>query len=148
MPGTDLGLAEEQCRVMPAAVEQVDDAVGNPRHFGFVLAEALDRRVDVSQQLGTVELEMVSCEGEIVAVLLQDVHEPMRELDITMALAFRLPQRLNEGIVADPVELAGDGFKTDINHDRFLELVTQPWPAAVSSAQRDETGRRVDTLPL
>ena len=44
MAAADLGLAEEQRRVVPAAVEQVDDDVGNARHLRLVLAEAFARR--------------------------------------------------------------------------------------------------------
>ena len=49
VPGADLRLAEEQRRVVPAAVEQVDDGVGDAGHLGLVLAEAVDDRADVGR---------------------------------------------------------------------------------------------------
>ena len=42
--GADLRFAEEQSRVMPTAVKQVHDGIGDRRHLGFVLAEAVDDR--------------------------------------------------------------------------------------------------------
>ena len=42
MAGADLRLAEQQRRVVPAAVERVGDLVGDARHLGLVLAEAVD----------------------------------------------------------------------------------------------------------
>ena len=59
MAGADLRLAEEQRRVVPAAVEHVDDLVGDLRHLGLVLAEAVDGVAEVRQQLGAVELEVI-----------------------------------------------------------------------------------------
>ena len=59
---------------------------------------------------------MVGGQRKVGAVFLQDVQQPVRELDIAVAGALGLPQRLHEGFVADPVELAGDGLKADIGH--------------------------------
>ena len=42
--------------------------------------------------------------------------EPMRELDIAVAGALGLAQRLDEGLVADPVQLAGDRLEADVGH--------------------------------
>src|SRR5439155_23892410 len=39
MAGTDLRLAEEQRRVIPAGVEHLLDLVGNLRHLGLALAQ-------------------------------------------------------------------------------------------------------------
>ena len=59
---------------------------------------------------------MIGGQRDVAALVLQDVTEPVRELDIAVAGALRLPQRLDEGLVADPVQLAGYRFKTDIGH--------------------------------
>ena len=44
----------------------------------------------------------------------------MRQLDIAVAGALGLAQRQDEGLVADPVELACDGFETDVGHGGLL----------------------------
>ena len=75
---------------MPAAVEGVSDLVRDARHLGFVLAEAVDHCGRVREQLGAVELEMIGGEREIRAVLLQDMHEPMGELEVTISRALGL----------------------------------------------------------
>ena len=41
--GSNLGFAEEQSGVMPAAIEQIHDGIRDRRHLGLVLAEAVDR---------------------------------------------------------------------------------------------------------
>ena len=69
---------------------------------------------DISR--GAVELEVVGGQADVGALDLQDVNEPMRQLDIAVAGTLGLAQRLEEGFVADPVELAGDGLETDVGH--------------------------------
>ena len=96
MPGADLRLAEQQRRIMPAAVERVGDLVRDAGHLGLVLAEAVDHGGRVRQQLGAVELEMIGGEREIRAVLLQDVQQPMGELEVAVSGALGLPQPLQE----------------------------------------------------
>ena len=117
MPGPDLRLAEEQRRVMPAAVEQIDERVGDAWHFGFVLAEAFGDALDIGDELRPVELEPVDRFGKIVRVRSQDHGKPMGELEVSVPGHLRLAKRLDEGIVPDPVQLAGYGFQTDIRHD-------------------------------
>ena len=80
------------------------------------LRKAVDDRGDVGHQLAAIELEMIGGQPDVGALALQDVGEPMRELDVAVAGALGLAQRLEEGFVADPVELAGDRLKTDIGH--------------------------------
>ena len=114
MAGADLRLAEQQRRIVPAPIERVGDLIGNARHFRFVLAEAVDDRRRVAQQLGAIELEMIGAQRQIGAVLLEQMQHPVAELDVAVARALGLPQRLNECLVADPVELAGDRFDADV----------------------------------
>src|SRR5438445_8887397 len=59
---------------------------------------------------------MVDREREIAAVVLQDVHEPMRKLEIAVARTLGLAQRLNKRLIADPIELSGHCLKTDVGH--------------------------------
>jgi hypothetical protein len=42
--------------------------------------------------------------------------KPVRQLDIAIAGALGMPQGPDEGVVADPVQLPGYGFKADIGH--------------------------------
>ena len=44
----------------------------------------------------------------------------MAELDVAIAGALGLPQRLYEGLVADAVEFAGDRFDADVRAHGFL----------------------------
>ena len=53
-----------------------------------------------------------------VRSLLQDVEEPVRQLEVAVARALGVAQRLHEGVVADAVQLAGDRFETDVGHRR------------------------------
>ena len=94
MAGADLRLAEQQRRIVPAAVERVGDLVGDARHLGLVLAEAVDDRGRVGEQLGAVELVVIGGQREIGAVLLQEMEQPVAELDVAVAGALGLPQRL------------------------------------------------------
>ena len=57
---------------------------------------------------------MIGGEREVGAVLLQHVQQPMRQLDVAVARALGLAQRLDEGLVADAIELAGDRFDADV----------------------------------
>ena len=45
--------------------------------------------------------------------------EPVGQLDIAVAGALRLAQRLEQGFVADAVELAGDRLKVNVGHRRL-----------------------------
>ena len=120
MAGADLRLAEQQRRIVPAAIERVRDLVGDARHLRLVLAEAVDDRRRIGEQFGAVQLEMVRRQGEIGAVLLQEVQHPMAELDVAIAGALGLPQRLDEGLVTDAVEFAGHQFDADVRAHDFL----------------------------
>ena len=80
-----------------------------------------------------------------VALLLQDVEQPVRQLDVAVAGALGLAQRLDEGFVADPVELAGDGFEADVGHGRLPIASSFSGAACASCAQRvrpDGSARR------
>jgi hypothetical protein len=50
------------------------------------------------------------------AFLLQDMQQQMRQFEIAVSRALGVPQRLDKGIVADAVELAGDCFEVDFSH--------------------------------
>ena len=121
MAGPDLRLPEEQGRVVPATVEDIDNVVGDARHLRLVAAEALDHAAELHQHLGPVELIVIGGQGQVVRGTLQDLEQPMRQLDIAIPRPLRLPERLQEGVVADPVELACDGFEADIGHGRPLQ---------------------------
>ena len=47
MAGADLRLAEQQRRIVPAAIEQVDHDVGDAGHLGLVLAKSVDDARDI-----------------------------------------------------------------------------------------------------
>src|ERR1700722_10545267 len=120
MPGADLRLAKQKRRVVPPAVESVGDRVGDAGHLGFVPAESVDHGRRVREQFGPVELEMIGGEREVRAVLLQDMHEPMGKLEVTVSGALGLPQPLQERLVADAVQLARDRFDADVRaHGRI-----------------------------
>ena len=110
---------------MPAAIESVGDRVRDAGHLGFVLAESVDDGGRVGQQLGAVELEMIGGEREIRAVLLQDMHEPMGELEVAVSGALGLPQPLQERLVADAVQLAGDRFDADVRAHGQISLTSR-----------------------
>src|ERR1700688_1430435 len=122
MPSANLSLAEQQSRIVPAAIESVSDGVGNAGHLGFVLAESVDHCGRIRKESGAVELEMVGGEGEIRAILLQDMHEPMGELAVPVSGALGLPQPLQKRLVADAVELAGDRFDADVRAHAQISL--------------------------
>jgi hypothetical protein len=44
------------------------------------------------------------------------VKQQVRQLHIPVAGVLGVPQRLEEGIVADPVQFAGYGLEADIGH--------------------------------
>ncbi len=90
--GADLRLAEQERGVVPAAVEEVDQGVGDGGHLGDVAPEGGDRRVEIGQQLAAIELVGVGGKAEIGAVALQEVEEPVRRLDraVARALAWRI----------------------------------------------------------
>src|SRR6476619_5859420 len=101
MAGSNLRLAEEQRGVMPAAVQQINQRVGYARHIGLVLAETVGHCGQISKQARPNNLEIVGTQGEIAAIVLQDMTKPVRELDIAVALPLCLPQSLNESLVSD-----------------------------------------------
>src|SRR3984885_11466377 len=57
---------------------------------------------------------MIGGEREIRAVLLQDMEDPMSKLEVAVSGALGLPQPLQERLVADAVQLAGDRFNADV----------------------------------
>ena len=122
MAGADLRLAEKQRGVVPAAIEHIDDRVGDTRHLGFVLAEAVDDAGQVGQQPCPIDLVVIDGQAEIVALLLKNVKQPMRQLDIAVSRALGVAQGLDECVVADPVQLSGDGFEADVGHVNPLKL--------------------------
>ena len=116
MPGADLRLAKKQRGVVPAAVEHIHDSIGNAGHLGLVFPEAADHLADIGHELAAVEFEMVGGQSNIGAILLQNIKQPVGELDVSVAGAFGVPKRLNEGLVANPVQLAGYGLQADVGH--------------------------------
>jgi hypothetical protein len=92
MAAPDLGLAEEQRGVMPAAVEHVDDVVRDAGHLRFVLAETLDDAADIGGQPSHVEAVMLRGQPDIGGAPLQDLGEPVRQLDIAVASSLGLAQ--------------------------------------------------------
>ena len=114
MAGANLRLAEQQRRIVPAAIERVGDLRRDARHLGFVLAQPADDAREIGDQPRPVELEVIGGDGEVGAVLLQQVQQPMAKLQIAVARALGLPQSLDERLVADAVQLAGDGFDADV----------------------------------
>src|ERR1700709_1893012 len=101
MAGSNLRLAEEQRGIVPAAIQQIDQRVGNTRHFGLVLAKAVDYSSQIGQQARANNLEIVGTQGEITAIVLQNMSKPVRKLDIAVALPLCLPQSLDERLISD-----------------------------------------------
>ena len=114
--GADLGLAEEQRRVVPAAIEHIDHGVGDARHVGLVLPKAVDDAGEIGHQAGTIDLVVVGGKAEVGTLLLKDVEQPVREFDIPVARALGVSQGLYERVIAGPVQFSGYGFKADIGH--------------------------------
>ena len=76
---------------------------------------------------------MVGRQADVGALVLQDMEQPMRQLDVAVARALGLAQRLDEGLVADPVELARYRLEADVGHRRplvccgALRRLALPW---------------------
>ena len=68
---------------------------------------------------GPVQLEVIAGERQVGTLLLQDLRQPMGEFDIAIARRFGQAQGLDERVVAEAVEFAGDGFETDVGHGRI-----------------------------
>ena len=68
----------------------------------------------VGDHARAIELEVIGGQREVGAILLQQVQQPMRKFDVAIALRLGLPKRLDEGLVADAIELAGDRFDADV----------------------------------
>jgi len=105
--GADLGLAEQERRVVPAAIQRFGDLVGNARHLGLVSFEAVHRGGSVSDQLCATELVVIDAQREIGPILLQQVQHPVTEFDVAVAGALGRPQTLQERLVTETIELAG-----------------------------------------
>src|SRR5262249_61622218 len=103
--GADLGFAEEQRRIVPAAVQRIDDAIRDSRHLGLVAAEATDHHADVAEHARTVETEMIGAQADIGPFLLQDVEQPMRQLDVAIAGALGVAHRLAAAPLSDALAL-------------------------------------------
>src|SRR6476659_10870923 len=101
---------------MPATVERIDYGISHAWHFRFVLAEAFDHRADVGHQPAVIELETIGNQREVGAFVLQDMKEPVRELDVAIARALGMSKRLYERVIAQSIKLASDRFETDIGH--------------------------------
>ena len=82
---------------------------------------------------------MIGGDGEVGAVLLQQVQQPMRKLDVAVAGALGLPQRLNERLVADPVQFAGDRFDADVR--AHVYLLNQACAAALAPRRLIKSNR-------
>ena len=59
---------------------------------------------------------MIGRQAEIAAFLLEDMEKPVRQFDVAIAGALGVAQGPDEGVVADPVQFPGYGFKADIGH--------------------------------
>ena len=90
--GADLGFAEKQRRVVPAAIEHIDHRVGDAGHIGLVLAKAVDDAGEVGHQPRPIDLVVVGREAEVGPFLLQDMKQPMRKFDIAVARALGVSQ--------------------------------------------------------
>ena len=127
--GADLRLAEQQRRVMPAAIERLRHFRRDARHLGLVLAESVDDRSDLGKQRGDVDLVVFESDDEVGTIALQDLHQPVREFDVAVALSLGMPQSAQERFITDPVELTGDGFYADVGFHcplRSVEMRTSP----------------------
>ena len=78
-----------------------------------------------------------------VAVDLQDVEQPVRELDVAVARPLGMAQRLDEGLVAEPVQLSGDCFQTDIGHGFTSSAPRLAPPLCVYAVRRSAGWKRV-----
>ena len=67
-------------------------------------------QIHVGQQARAIELEVIRHEIEVGPAERQDLMQPMSKFDMAVPGRLRLTQGLEEGVVSDPVELAGDGF--------------------------------------
>ena len=130
MAGPDLRLTEEKRGVVPSAIQQVHDRVGDLRHFRLVLTERGNDLVDVIQQLGAIELEMVGGGADVGPVVLQDMGQPVGKFHIAIARSLGLAKRFQECVVADPIELARNRFEADVSHERGLP--SEIWPNATA----------------
>ncbi len=74
------------------------------------------------EELVAIELEMIGRQRDVGALALQDMDQPVREFDIAIAGALGLAQRLEQGFVADAVELACHCFKVNVGHRRLPRL--------------------------
>ena len=71
---------------------------------------------------------MIGCEADIGLVFLQNVEEPMCELQVPIAGSFGLSQGLDECLVTNPVQFAGYGLKADVNHGSPISVeLTSAW---------------------
>lgn len=102
---------------MPATIEQIDDRVGDARHFGLALAQALDRLVDVggeapailSLKWSTVSVRSLRSCGRMCA---SQCASSTWRLPAVLACRSASMQRF----IADAVQFSGYGFETDVGH--------------------------------
>src|SRR5690625_1706715 len=131
MASADLHLAKEQRRIEPATLERIDDLLRDLRHLGDIRLETIDDALKITHQPPAIELVMIAGQGEIGSVLLQNMQEPVRQFDICIARALGLAQRLNETVITQPVELAGDCLEADIGHRKTplvrCPVLASPW---------------------
>ena len=137
VPGADLHLAEQQRRVVPATVEHVRQLRRHAGHAGFVLAQTVDGRRQLGQHAAAIELVVIERQRDIRALVVDDLEQPVRQLHIAVARILGLPERLHKRVVAEPIELAGNGFKADVGHwscPTFARALAPP-PALRRSAR-------------
>ena len=116
MAGAYLRLAEEQRRIVPAAIERIGDLRRDAGHLGLVLAEPVDDVGQVLQYLRPLELVVVERQRDVRAVVGDDVEQPVRHLDISVAGLLGVAKRAHERVIAEAVQFSGDGFETDVSH--------------------------------
>ena len=84
---------------------------------------------------------MIGGQREVGPVLLQEMQQPVGELEIAVAGALGLPQRLDERLVADAVQLAGDRFDADVCAHGLPLLVRFRRPTLLRDAADDMESR-------
>src|ERR1700748_270940 len=85
---------------------------------------------------------MIGGQRNVGPLALQDVRQPVREVDVSVAGALCLAERLEQGFIADAVELACDCFEINVGHLRLLCCRRAAFAVSAPSAPRDGIWRR------
>ena len=79
-----------------------------PNTAGCYTADEAIRTARLAREVGLsnwIKLEVIGCQHDVGTLALHHVDEPVSEFDIAIAGAFRLAQCLEQGFVADAVDL-------------------------------------------